>query len=414
MFLIESDKQLQQLADSRQDIKLIFPVWTSTTEHELATSISFIYCRSESNEWIINLNHIDANTCSISRINDLVNSDTLVYGNRYLQTCGIDYEWAYFEQWGVPFRFEDFSEPVYKGFRNGYSDMNGCIPIVKWFEQLQRLPMPTISDPSIRRYSTHISVLGRIEESGLHINPEIIKSKHIHNGLVYTKYNPYTITGRPSNRHGGINWAALNKSDGIREGIISRWEGGQFIQMDYESYHIRLIARLIGYELPTDKTAHQYFAELYGVDYEEAKRITFRYLYGGMDAVALEIPFFRKVNEWSEKMWNDFVIRGYIETPVFKRRIGFKRIEEPSQQKVFNYLLQALETEVNYKKLAELVEYMGTKKSKIVLYTYDAILIDLHPNEMAIINEASAILSRGGFPVRTYCGQNYGELTIMN
>jgi hypothetical protein len=121
--------------------------------------------------------------------------------------------------------------------------------------------------------------------------------------------------------------------------------------MDFESYHIRLIAKLIGYELPTDKTAHQYFAELYGVDYEEAKRITFRYLYGGMDAIALEIPFFRKVNEWMEKMWNDFVIRGYIETPIFKRRIGFKRIEEPSQQKVFNYLLQALETEVNYKKL---------------------------------------------------------------
>jgi hypothetical protein len=183
--------------------------------------------------------------------------------------------------------------------------------------------------------------------------------------------------------------------------------------MDFESYHIRLIAKLIGYELPTDKTAHQYFAELYGVEYEEAKRITFRYLYGGMDVIALEIPFFRKVNEWMEKMWNDFVIRGYIETPIFKRRIGFKRIEEPSQQKVFNYLLQALETEVNYKKLKDVMDILSTKKSKLILYTYDAVLIDLHPDERKLINTISSTLNRGGFPVRIYEGINYDKMDLI-
>ena len=30
-------------------------------------------------------------------------------------------------------------------------------------------------------------------------------------GIVYSEYNPFTSTGRPSNRFGGINFAALNK-----------------------------------------------------------------------------------------------------------------------------------------------------------------------------------------------------------
>jgi len=35
------------------------------------------------------------------------------------------------------------------------------------------------------------------------------------------KYNPYTITGRPSNAWRGVNYAALNKTDGSRKSFIS-------------------------------------------------------------------------------------------------------------------------------------------------------------------------------------------------
>ena len=42
-------------------------------------------------------------------------------------------------------------------------------------------------------------------------------------GLEYTQYNPYTSTGRPSNRYNGINYAALNKEDGTRDRFVSRF-----------------------------------------------------------------------------------------------------------------------------------------------------------------------------------------------
>lgn len=413
MFLIESDKQLQQLTAVKKEVKLVVPVWSSNSKHELTTTLSFVYLRTEKEEYVVNLNHIDANTCTSFNVLDYIKSTTFVYGNRYLQSNGIDYEWAYFEEYNVPFRFNDFNETLYAQSNRQYSEINDCIPLVKWVERLSQLPIPTEIKKWHPMYSTAINILGRIEESGIAVDTNLLDVP-VHNGLAHSKYNPYTVTGRPSNRHSGTNWGALNKSDGTRKGIVSRFKGGTLISMDFESYHIRLIAKLIGYELPTDKTAHQYFAELYGVDYEEAKRITFRYLYGGMDAVAMEIPFFKRVNDWMEGMWNDFVIRGYIETPIFKRRIGFKRIEEPSQQKVFNYLLQALETEVNYKKLADIISVMNTKRSKVVLYTYDAILIDLHPEERELIKTILDTLIIGGFPVRTYEGNNYDKMDLIS
>jgi hypothetical protein len=231
---------------------------------------------------------------------------------------------------------------------------------------------------------------------------------------VYTQYNPYTITGRPSNRHLGVNYSALPKGDGSRECFVSRNPNGTLLQFDYESYHIRLIAGLIGYKLPTDISAHQYFADIYGCDYETAKGVTFRYLYGGLDDAARKIPFFQKVDEYIKSVYQKFVISGRLTTPLYKREIPFQRIEGATEQKVFNYLLQSLETEINYKKIEEVLNVLEFKRSKMILYTYDAFLIDVYPTERDwVLNELKFVLERGGFPVRAYEGSNYDNLVVI-
>jgi DNA polymerase I-like protein with 3'-5' exonuclease and polymerase domains len=238
--------------------------------------------------------------------------------------------------------------------------------------------------------------------------------QHIHNGLVYTKYNPYTITGRPSNRHLNVNYSALNKSDGSRECFVSRWDGGTLLQFDYESYHIRLIARMCGYEFPKGVTAHQHLADLYGTDYETAKGLTFKYLYGGLDDFARGIPFFQKVEGYIRGVYQKFVISGRLTTPLYKREIHFGRIEGSTEQKVFNYLLQALETEINYMKIDKVLKWFDGKKSKMVLYTYDAFLIDTHPDERdEILKSVATIMEEGNFPVRAYEGTNYNNLVVI-
>jgi hypothetical protein len=263
--------------------------------------------------------------------------------------------------------------------------------------------------------------LGRLEGAGVKVDREkFIDSfnfdeKYIKKtDIVYTQYNPYTITGRPSNRHMGINYSALNKSDGSRDCFVSRNPNGTLLQFDYESYHIRLIAGLIGYKFPEGITAHQHLANLYGIPYEEAKLLTFRYLYGGLDDEARKIDFFQKVDDYIKEVYQKFVISGRLTTPLYKREIHFGRIEGATEQKVFSYLLQALETEVNYIKIGEVLDYLDGKMSKMVLYTYDAFLIDTHPIERdEVMVNIKTIMERGGFPVRSYEGKNYNDLKVI-
>jgi hypothetical protein len=293
---------------------------------------------------------------------------------------------------------------------------------MKWYEKLKELPDITERRESDKQYTSAIRQLGRLEGAGVAVDEEkfidryAFNPEYIHRHKAYTKYNPYTITGRPSNRHLGVNWSAMPKEDGSRQSVITRYsaQGGSLIQMDWESYHVRLIARIVGYEFPEGVTAHGHLAEYYGVTEAESKGITFTYLYGGITDAVKDIPFYRKVGEWLDGMWNGFVISGVLTTPIFKRQIHFSRIEGPTKQKVFNYLLQALETEINYKKLAEILAVMEGKMSKPVLYTYDSLLIDTHPIEREwVLTTLRTVMERGGFPVRAYEGNNYNDLEVI-
>ena len=74
----------------------------------------------------------------------------------------------------------------------------------------------------------------------------------------FTEYHPYTITSRPSNRHLGINYSALNKKDGSREVFVPQ-KGKSFVQFDYDAYHVRLIGKMIKYDLP-ETSVHQWLS----------------------------------------------------------------------------------------------------------------------------------------------------------
>jgi len=53
-------------------------------------------------------------------------------------------------------------------------------------------------------------------------------------------------------------------------------------------------------------------------------------------------------------------------------------------------------------------------KSKIILYTYDAFLIDTHPSEREqILNLLPTIMEKGGFPVKADEGTNYDNLVHL-
>jgi hypothetical protein len=190
----------------------------------------------------------------------------------------------------------------------------------------------------------------------------------------------------------------MNKEDGTRDAFCS--QHGALVEMDFDAYHVRLIARLINYKLPAG-SVHEYFGQFYfdtttltEEQYDQSKQITFRLLYGGIDKEFLEIPYFRQVNELIRKLWDDYKKRGYITTPVEKRPITMDGVERVTANKLFNYYLQALETEVSVRKMEQVIEYLADKTSKLILYTYDSLLFDIATSEAKEIIPALRIINR--------------------
>ncbi len=87
-------------------------------------------------------------------------------------------------------------------------------------------------------------------------------------------------------------------------------------------------------------------------------------------------------------------------------------VVDPTSNKVFNYMMQLTETEEAIARVNGVCEYLDMFKSKVILYTYDAILLDVHNDELDIMENVAQKLSNGGYPVRQYRGDNYNNLFL--
>ena len=272
-----------------------------------------------------------------------------------------------------------------------------------------------------------IENLGKIERNGIFIDKDIFldafKEKSVIpiNNYVYTEYNVYTSTGRPSNCFGGINYSALNKENGCRKSFVSRHgDDGMLFLVDYSAYHPHIVAKLIKYDLPNDVYGYlgkYYFDkdELNNDEFKMSKNITFQCMYGNIPKELLDIPYFKKMNEYITHRWEFFNENGYVETPIYKRRITNKHITDPSPNKLFNYILQASETEFGMVVLSNIHTYLETKKTKVVLYTYDSFLYDINKYDgKQTLLDIKKIMSESGFPVKCYIGCDYDKMITIN
>mgnify|MGYP000918984348 CR=1 FL=1 len=104
--------------------------------------------------------------------------------------------------------------------------------------------------------------------------------------------------------------------------------------------------------------------------------------------------------------------------------MGVIKIESPDQitslnrknrNKLFNYLIQAYETESNIKTIIEIKQYLLQKKTKLVLYGYDSFLFDFSKDDgVSTLTELKNILERNGHMVKSKAGSNYGEMNDIS
>ena len=437
------------IVDTREDLDALFgyiqnrktllvPILADAQLHAVRNRITCIYVYTEDDvERIVPINHTEQITGfsdDLQRFLDLRN--IFVYDKKqWLQlggngdVCGIKTLWWY--TYGEAYdetHYYTTAHTFYWRRHNTLRNVNAMVPIMQHLAMCQKIrhyawPMcmnAELSESYQHFDSVYPEVFGRIEAAGLCVTEDFRMPELVTDGFVYSNYNYHTTTGRPSNAYRGFNYAAMNKEDGTRSAFCSRFDSGALVEMDFDAYHVRLIARLIGYALP-DGSVHEYFgrfyfdtAELTTEQYEQSKQITFRLLYGGIDSEFLTIPFFQQVNALVYKLWAQWKSRGYIETPILKRIISRDSVQNMTANKLFNYFLQATETEVSVQKLRQVQAALHNRETKMILYTYDSILFDVPISEAKdILPYIKDILQQGNFPVKVSAGNIYSKMNII-
>ena len=76
-------------------------------------------------------------------------------------------------------------------------------------------------------------------------------------------------------------------------------------------------------------------------------------------------------------------------------------------QKLFNYLLQNLETSMNVRILWDIIKILKNKKTKLVLYTYDSFLFDWDKEEEQVMDDIKMVFSTYKLNIKTKQGYDY-------
>jgi hypothetical protein len=440
MVIIETEKEFQKLQRNIEAQESIWiPVFSDSFKHYCNNRISFvyIYLLEDNQDYIISFNHKDCINWKSERLQQLKTNHNIYALNK--KSFSYFYPYTVLDidlmNWFISndtMPLEDCDTEVHESFNRWYYNVpwiNDLIPITRHYERCRSIRqhvqsiMPDIHiDTSFEEYNAIvIDNLAVIERNGLHIDYDKFVEKLSANGIerntAFTEYNIYTNTGRPSNRFGGVNYGALKKDDGSREAFTSRFERGMLIEFDYDSYHVRIIAELIGHPLPKDSIhewlGRQYFNTpvLSDEHYEQAKQITFRQLYGGVESQYEHIQFFQDIKSFINKLWIQYQTQGYIQTPIFGRKIKRAWFPDMNANKLFNYYLQATETEQNMIILNNVNEVLQHKTSKLILYTYDSFLFDYDLSDgKDLLLQIRQVLEHDKFPVKIKAGKNFNEM----
>jgi len=438
--IVDDETDVLALFNYIQDKKsLVIPILADSQLHVSTNEISCIYVYTEDDiERLVPIKHTEQLRGFSEHVQRFLELDNIfVYDKKqWLQIGGNEAVWDVKTLWWYTYN-ESYDESHYPTTAHSFywrrhttlPYINTIVPLMQHLQMCQKIrkyawPMcinAELSKSYLQFNETYPKVFATIERNGLCVNETFRMPELVRNNLVYSNYNYHTSTGRPSNAYRGFNFAAMNKEDGTRAAFCSRFDRGALVEMDFDAYHVRLIARLISYDLPAG-SVHEYFGKQYfGKDeltveeYEQSKQITFRLLYGGIDREFLSIPFFSKVNDFIYSLWNQWKTKKYIETPILRRKITHDMITNATANKIFNYYLQATETEVSVQKLHKIQNMLTSYKTCMILYTYDSVLFDVPFNEaQEVLPKINEILEQGNFPVKTQVGNIYNKMKTIS
>jgi hypothetical protein len=430
-YIIEKQDQLDQLHIGEDTFIHIIP--TNENYHPALQNISLIYVRwiKGHKGYILCVNHSESLSLSItdilaklSKVDNLYTLDKKAALHHFptLSPQLIDVQLINSYQHFQEINIGQYESKVETDFKRKYytESPSTLIPIAKHYEKYENIYDHI--EQTINKISEDLEpyaflnhyvapLFYNIEKQGIKLSKEpfIEHFKTLPNpkfsvfkGKIYTQYNLYTLTGRPSNAFNGVNFAALNKTNGERAAFIPK--NDKLVEIDFKAYHPTIIARLINYGFTTSSIYEFISNFIPGSTPETIKELVFQQLYGGIKKEYQDKTFFKYVYEYTNKLWND-ADNGVIGTQ-FGKCFTKQMIENPTPQKLLNYIVQNTETVFNVVQFSAVVNLLKDKKTKIILYTYDSILLDYDSSE----NLLDSITSLLKFNYSTKTGHNYAEI----
>jgi len=448
MVIVESQKQYLELCESIKHDFILIPVFYNHKAHPSITKISLLYFHfiEQNLSYILPFNHpdcIDKLGIDYDFTTEIFikimssNARKFVIDKRdfehylYDELDLFDIQMLDYIDNGEPtIDFEEYT-PAHKFiYRKFYkkSDNNLIIPVTKHIEFLEDNKNKILkamqfspnmgSKTYLEMNRVMLDTLYNIEAGKIKVSNGMLKKEFVFEGFANSKYNPYTITSRPSCTYRGFNFVAMSKDDGGRKKFISRFgEDGMLLLIDYDACHFYLMADLIGEIFPEHPymfLGKQYFnkSELTEEEYQASKQLSFNVIYGGIPEEFLNITFYKKIQDFIFRLYDLHSKQGYFETHYFKRKIYTRSIKKITAHKLFNYYMQAMETESHMIILYDLFKQIKSFETKVILYVYDSILIDFKISEgKPLIDKIVNILQQNNkFPVSVLYGTNYQEM----
>ena len=388
-YIVESKEQLQKLRELKYLRECYVEVVTTNDNvHPALSSVVAVYINPfeedldpETQEvlgwkdgYIIPVNHNEGLCVDLGAIQDiLLQFETVYVLDRKATLYFLNH--PNFVDLNIAYSMQNYAkleyfvrEKTYNWFYNRYGgrkDLNQIIPLTKIYEKckntfIQIKPAFEIDWrelPGFQFYNkTASNIFYLIEKEGIRVDThDFVEKFHptnpdfsIDGETVYTRYNLCNTTGRPTNAFNSVNFLAIPKGKEFRRCFKPR--NDQFVQMDFDGYHVRLVSSLINYEIPTDQKAHMFLAKQYigketvtEEEYKKAKQINFQSIYGTIPEQYASLEFFRKLKTVVDRIWNFFKKEKHVADPISGKWFT-TNLEDMRPTKLMNYLVQSYET----------------------------------------------------------------------
>ena len=165
----------------------------------------------------------------------------------------------------------------------------------------------------------------------------------------------------------------------------------------------------MGYDFG-DKNIYHEIEEECNVSYDDAKKIVFKNLNGNIFEEYKNVEFFSRLQHFKDKLWEQFQNEGFIEDKTSGWKFYKDKLENMNPNKLLNYLLQTTETSTNINIIWDMLKILRGKNTKLILFTYDAFLLDLDEDEEDLIDKILEIFKTYKFDVKIKTGYNYNNL----